>query len=126
LLHLQIDYPKGNPMTDRLISLNAAIEAVRQLQPKGVKPEGVADHATITIAQAVEALSALPDAWQGMETAPRDGSVILLADNDGYVAACWWHADQRGFWEANSHPVDYCDKSFDAPTHWMPLPAPPK
>lgn len=41
-------------MTDRLISLNAAIEALGKLPPM------------YSTADAIEALRALPDAWQGM------------------------------------------------------------
>jgi hypothetical protein len=42
-----------------------AIKAIEGLVPDGVKPSGVALNANITIAQAIEAIRALPDAgWR--------------------------------------------------------------
>jgi hypothetical protein len=60
-------------------------------------------------------------AWQQIETAPRDGSQILgfmPSDNQGaggQSVIAWvngWWFDHRAF--------------AAAPTHWMPLPAPPE
>lgn len=69
-------------------------------------------------------------AWQPIETAPRDGTAVLvMSDNwtgtktgraeecngDNTYVAQWWKDDGcRGVWEC---PVE--------PTHWMPLPPPP-
>lgn len=56
--------------------------------------------------------------WQLIETAPQDGSSILAWEaesNMRCVAAYYnngWWKDQRG--------------QFFKPTHWMPLPEPPK
>lgn len=74
--------------------------------------------------------------WQPIETAPKDGTWILLCkatDADGkpitgesfglfVQRAAWWEVDG---W------VDYCamvrdPNVFFNPTHWMPLPEPPK
>lgn len=59
--------------------------------------------------------------WQLIETAPKDGGIILLAfenedgDNDVFV----------GEWFEGKGWFILCDKIFH-PTHWMPLPDPPK
>ena len=72
--------------------------------------------------------------WQPIETAPRDGAVVLLwggpmcnecgddiTPPTRATTARWskhenlWHATEGG-------DVDFF---FMAPTHWMPLPAPP-
>jgi hypothetical protein len=61
----------------------------------------------------------LPDdwvTWRPIETAPRDESAVLLADTDCLMEIGWWH---RGAWRHG--PKGY----KIAPTHWMPIPAPP-
>lgn len=78
--------------------------------------------------------------WHPIGTAPRDGTAILVMrdiwpgsptgratecnGHNTYVAA-WWEEDGTGEW------VCYMDQISDPrcpvePTHWMPLPAPPK
>lgn len=71
--------------------------------------------------------------WRPIETAPKDGTKVLIAEPvneehamDQYaVYAAWWDADEA-IW------TDYAVKSFGyeevqayAPTHWRPLPASP-
>lgn len=69
--------------------------------------------------------------WKPIETAPRNAETILIArfDDDGsYWSACaeWW-VNQFAICAA-AHlrhgytPITLC---FE-PTHWMPLPEPPK
>lgn len=77
--------------------------------------------------------------WQPIETAPRDGTdIIILVDNmaiQGYfhtpkdipVHATWIRRDGR--WEyitLESHGCGCCSSYDPPPTHWMPLPEPPK
>jgi hypothetical protein len=79
--------------------------------------------------------------WQPIETAPRDGTRILVADNDGnrciakYVED--FHERQKFVRKAKDGDVyrtvredyGYWDMETDAlylPHHWMPLPDPPK
>lgn len=58
--------------------------------------------------------------WQPIETAPKDGTRILLFNSyqvrlgywGGKRPACWKEDSGRSLWGA-------------PPTHWMPLPAPP-
>lgn len=78
--------------------------------------------------------------WQPIETAPKDGTPILILDLDGEsIEITEWcehfplydyepvkgtdlyrrintQADRQGFWNGNGHRA----------THWMPLPEPPK
>ena len=61
--------------------------------------------------------------WQPIETAPKDGTKFLAyeggAENKHYE--CWWQDDFSNWsgWQ------DWWD-SEPEPTHWMPLPEPPK
>ena len=78
--------------------------------------------------------------WQPIETAPRDGTAVLVhriiwpglpsgrsEECNGYntyVAAWWAEECEGGAW------VCYMDAVYDPlcpidPTHWMPLPAAP-
>ena len=67
--------------------------------------------------------------WQPIETAPKDGSTVLVATS-GKVTAAWWDEDQSiwtellvwnsVFDEYEAQPIGF------APTHWMPLPPPPQ
>ena len=70
--------------------------------------------------------------WQSIETAPRDGTEILLKiplqweepqgriGSGDYVSA-YWYDESSEFW------VNRLDNwiSLYRPTHWMPLPKPP-
>jgi hypothetical protein len=72
--------------------------------------------------------------WKSIETAPRDGTVLWLFSRvHGMVEGAWEQVDGGGhpdngpaiFWWASPH-VEFIDGPYDAPTHWMPLPDPPK
>lgn len=74
---------------------------------------------------AVEAAVLEPDnGWQPIETAPKDGTQIVLIGrypdgktwSDQYQS--WW---LNGIWERRFHRIDVVP-----PTHWRPLPAPPE
>ncbi len=90
---------------------------------------------------ALAALSAAPvSAWQDISTAPKDGTVILLASTDergskNLIECSWWSEERcwidngrRGKpdeYEADWYQVDNTDFSFSRPTHWrMPLSRP--
>lgn len=66
--------------------------------------------------------------WAPIETADRDGQVVLLAHNDGgvrYTTPGWFNEDTQGWWEMNSHPTDYVDNPIPNPFAWAPMPNPP-
>lgn len=61
--------------------------------------------------------------WQPIETAPKDGTEILLWVPGGFV----WHAVMafsNGMWadRYTGRPLPF----LKVPTHWMPLPKPPE
>jgi hypothetical protein len=57
--------------------------------------------------------------WQPIETAPQDGTDILVWDGE-VCATCYW--SEHG-WSLTVTYGDEDDVVF--PTHWQPLPAPP-
>jgi len=73
------------------------------------------------------------DQWQPIETAPKDRRILLYQSGGGgeYYTPAWqkiftgfwwddWYENEH-FWTADE------DRGFEVnPTHWMPLPAPPK
>lgn len=68
------------------------------------------------------------DEWRPIETAPKDGTDVLVSrrDDDGegeFAVAQWWvHA-----WAFMSgRPGDMPALLGFIPTHWRPLPSPPK
>lgn len=62
------------------------------------------------------------DGWQPIESASRieDDTEILLSDGNHIVVAIYWECYSN--WV---DPYEFCP-CFDKPTHWMPLPQPPK
>jgi len=69
--------------------------------------------------------------WRPIETAPKDGSSILLWDG-WRMQVCAWDFDdlydrEPKHWVYGEAQGEYnVRETFDDATHWMPLPAPPK
>ena len=67
--------------------------------------------------------------WQPIETAPKDGTKLLLkfqgpfsdAAEDGIVTGSW--SDYSRSWWLSS--IWASSGAHKPPTHWMPLPSPP-
>ena len=71
---------------------------------------------TLTTVECIKKLKA-ENEWQPIETAPKDGSFILLATPKGRIADGFWSL-VYGVWSWPYVKVE--------PTHWMPLPTPPE
>jgi hypothetical protein len=76
-------------------------------------------------------ISEASDAWQPIETAPRDGTRILTNSGVGIRIVRW--LDERGEWGAGwclangaTHPVLNAIVNASTMTHWHPLPLPPQ
>lgn len=70
--------------------------------------------------------------WQDISTAPKDGTVILLSKGDEVHPGAWCPSEVGDdlypwlFWHRlNASQVKPNGWQERAPTHWMPLPAPP-
>ncbi len=61
--------------------------------------------------------------WQPIDTAAKDSTRRWLffphKQPDDQQCVGWWD-DDYGCW------IDYADSNITDPTHWMPLPEPPK
>jgi hypothetical protein len=65
--------------------------------------------------------------WRTIETAPIDGTVILITEN-GWVDRGWW---SKSIWLGTDGPGWVSEDERENgivhnPTHWMPLPPPPQ
>lgn len=75
-------------------------------------------------------------AWEPIESAPKDGTRILVWDKFAQIVVAWWgpnggyREDEKEWCYGDSH----CDGDFSpsyyselwAPRYWMPLPKEPK
>ena len=67
--------------------------------------------------------------WQPIETAPKDGTRVVLFqpknDGKGYIACASWDS----YWQWVERGADYATELTGVgelhPTHWQPLPEPP-
>ena len=69
--------------------------------------------------------------WQPIETAPKDGTPVILRDEkEECKAAMRWvksHKRWEGQYIGIMGPIRIMwDESYCKPTHWMPLPEPPQ
>ncbi len=64
--------------------------------------------------------------WQPIETAPKDGSVILLWGRYWSDSQGWFPAPLQGQWNRDRWEAVWRYSFGVRPTHWMPLPEPPK
>ncbi len=73
--------------------------------------------------------------WQDIETAPRDGTRVLVCTPEGYVYIASWASErlwddenEGGTWmvfDCEDYYYSIALKGERSPTHWMPLPPPP-
>lgn len=71
----------------------------------------------------VDLEEALPE-WQPIETAPREETVLVAGGDAPYpVTACWSGLSDECWMVDGQEDVR---TEIGWPTHWMPLPAPPK
>lgn len=61
--------------------------------------------------------------WLPIDTAPKDGTDILLYDGDTMVI-CRWN-ERRKEWVDSWNQTEF-ETDVEPVTHWMPLPEPPK
>ena len=91
------------------------------------------DHHRDLARAAIAALNPPPGnggGWQPIETAPKDGTYVLIATEShdgGMTTACWdaeW-SSSSGWWLLDNGKDPEIPLRGAEPTHWMPLPAAP-
>lgn len=72
--------------------------------------------------------------WQPIETAPKDKRILLYRP----TAPEWWMVmggrydsdeyakNPKPYWSTDNWSLGKTEQRQNAPTHWMPLPEPPK
>lgn len=73
--------------------------------------------------------------WQPIESAPKDGTRILLGYSTHIFTGVWavcgeWDDERytklrRGYWKHEMHFAGVLAMRSNPPTHWQPLPEPP-
>lgn len=77
--------------------------------------------------------------WQPIETAPKDGKILLGGGTKPWVTCGWWDSEFRMEINEEKQCLDYTGAWTDGtveswgmeentelhPTHWQPLPEPP-
>lgn len=67
-----------------------------------------------------------PDGWLPIETAPMDGTYVLIGeDHRESCGEAYYSGEEHRWYWANTQPGDYPDPHQPFPTHWQPMPAPP-
>lgn len=114
-------------------------ESARELRDSGTTQDSldwreIRDRSVPRIAaeleQAADALEAGP--WMPIETAPKDGTAVMLGNSGGAWIGRFMQFAQSGYrfddpWRSlmlNHYHIPY-EHRYKAPTHWMPLPAAP-
>jgi hypothetical protein len=64
--------------------------------------------------------------WQPIETAPKDGTVINVWAEDIRFPAVFWTDHDIEWWHVTDGKHGPWPLRGPSPTHWMPLPDPPK
>lgn len=122
-------------MTDALLEMAEKMEA--WVPGKGHSPLHAAGMA-LAYRDAAKAIRNCANAWQPIETAPKDGTVVLLTDGVAMVAGRWADAVPPSIGASTSYSWNYPEiparwetpkgalcTDPSTPTHWQPLLAAP-
>lgn len=76
-------------------------------------------------------LAAMPERWRSIDSAPKDGTFVLVAGDSGYVTTplrvevCKYDAEYRPLNPWVNHAGDAFTDGGAPAKYWMPFPAPP-
>ena len=95
-------------------------------EAEDLRLNGLQDTELRTIAADLRAHASPGGGWRPIESAPRDGTQVLLLLADGYCVCAEWSelSDGTCIWEIG-HNGDTRQAPAASATHWQPLPPPP-
>lgn len=82
----------------------------------------IEDDALVIIRAALTAAKA--GGWMPIETAPKDGTAVLVSE--GRFCSCVEWNEEFDWWAVDDNKLGPFRLRGAAPTHWQPLPTPPK
>ncbi|WP_217597152.1 DUF551 domain-containing protein [Cohnella sp. GbtcB17] len=108
----------GNIDDDYVMRLAREIEALRLTNSRLQRD-------AVMFMEALSQTDIQPSGWMPIESAPKDGSDILVLNNDGHVYEAAYEREEWRFAFADQHGCGCCGGDAEYPTHWIPLPQPP-
>lgn len=123
-------------MTDLRKAAQQALEALSDCIEKfyAMRSIGVIDALPLQAVSGAQAITALRAAlaeapavkvdWQSIETAPKDGTAVLVSAGP-FIHRVEWD-EEFEWWAVDDNKLGPFRLRGSAPTHWMPLPAAPK
>jgi hypothetical protein len=120
-------------MTSRREQIRARLEKVNEKLTRRESLDGpdwqaYAENAPFDLAYLLAELDAGEALrWQPIDSAPKDGTNILLTDGTTVSQGGWLDAAAQGVDPEAAHTIleDWWSVDLISPTHWMPLPASP-
>ena len=100
--------------------LKAKLEAANKSADSSYEAWQVEIDRRVKTEQTIKAIGGLPEKWQPIETAPKDGTICLLDANVPWRIRIGFYGN--GSW----HSVPQGSMKRCQPVYWMPLPKPPK
>lgn len=113
------------PTTKAALDAAELLASIARSYGAGERPDNAIENALRLIAEARKA-----EEWQGIETAPKDGTHMLASAIGGMYIFLWvkdtdFVSGRREGWTCGDQNIEGLYYRV-WPTHWRPLPAPPE
>ena len=133
-LRLVEQYDYGDPVAHSNTWKTAVCNELRRLHAENAALQQGYDAARMEI-EALRSRQCLhgisePSGWMPIETAPKDGTLIVLGSRNGVWIGKYLPLYGSGYrpdnpWSSMLLNHDHMAERYTWPTHWMPLPPPP-
>ena len=115
-------------MTDLVSQLVGALDdliGIADVAMRSANRDGAEYDRDAELAEARAALTAAKaGGWLPIETAPKDGTAVLVSE--GRFCSCVEWNEEFDWWAVDDNKLGPFRLRGAAPTHWQPLPNPPK